>query len=246
MIKYSEKTLIDQSRIEWIDIYKGIMISLVVIGHATGKFNTWIYQFHMAAFFFCSGVLSNIEKKSNISFIVKKILSILLPYFSLGIVGILINSVLDKAGIHEILFGNVFGGSWNSIKQLLLYGNSAVQYWGTFWFLSTLFGVEMLQLFICRSNKNKADFRYRSISLCLFLLGYWLIKNNIKPHIWIVDLDLVFIDQLYFVAGTFCRESDIFKMNVRENGGGGSFNFDNLFFRCLLGKTKWNSSGLSF
>ena len=39
----------------WIDYFKAITIILVVIGHATGKFNIYIYQFHVAAFFFISG-----------------------------------------------------------------------------------------------------------------------------------------------------------------------------------------------
>lgn len=216
----SKKTLIVQTRIDWIDIYKGIMITLVVIGHATGKFNTWIYQFHMAAFFFCSGFLSNIERKNNISSIVKKVLSILLPYFSLGIVGILINSILNKAGIHEILFGNTFRGVRSSIKDLLLYGNSNVQYWGTFWFLAALFGVEILQFLLCRLNNNKANIRYFIFSFSLFMLGYWLVKNNIKQHIWIIDLDLVFIAQLYFIAGVFCRKSDIVKAEVTRKQSG--------------------------
>lgn len=38
-------------RIQWVDVYKGIVIILVVIGHATGLFNSFIYQFHVAAFF---------------------------------------------------------------------------------------------------------------------------------------------------------------------------------------------------
>lgn len=47
------------ARIEWVDIYKGILIVLMVVGHATGMFNAFIYQFHMAAFFFISGFTSN-------------------------------------------------------------------------------------------------------------------------------------------------------------------------------------------
>lgn len=50
-------------RIEWVDIYKALAIVLMVVGHATGKFNGYIYQFHMAAFFFISGITANIEKK---------------------------------------------------------------------------------------------------------------------------------------------------------------------------------------
>ena len=43
------------TRIEWCDIFKGIVIVLMVVGHCTGRFNSYIYQFHMAAFFFISG-----------------------------------------------------------------------------------------------------------------------------------------------------------------------------------------------
>ena len=48
-----------KNRISWCDIYKGIVIILVVVGHATGKFNQYIYQFHMAAFFLISGYTGN-------------------------------------------------------------------------------------------------------------------------------------------------------------------------------------------
>lgn len=54
-------------RIEWVDYYKAIAIVLVVVGHATGRFNGVIYQFHVAAFFFISGYLSKIEKKDMIN-----------------------------------------------------------------------------------------------------------------------------------------------------------------------------------
>ena len=37
----------------WGDCFKAFTICLVVIGHTTGKFNPFIYQFHMAAFFSC-------------------------------------------------------------------------------------------------------------------------------------------------------------------------------------------------
>ena len=51
-----------KNRISWCDIYKGIVIIIVVVGHATGKFNQYIYQFHMAAFFLISGNLSDVNK----------------------------------------------------------------------------------------------------------------------------------------------------------------------------------------
>ena len=48
-------------RIEWIDIFKGLAIILGVIGHSTGQFNGYIYQFHVAAFFFISGWVAKFD-----------------------------------------------------------------------------------------------------------------------------------------------------------------------------------------
>ena len=51
-------------RIDWIDIFKGLAIILVVVGHSTGLFNAYIYQFHVAAFFFISGWVAKFDGTS--------------------------------------------------------------------------------------------------------------------------------------------------------------------------------------
>ena len=72
--------MVDTKRIEWADYYKAFAILLVVIGHATGRFNGYIYQFHVAAFFFISGYLSRIDKKSYDKIIIIKFFNLILPY----------------------------------------------------------------------------------------------------------------------------------------------------------------------
>lgn len=205
-----------ENRIAWMDVYKGILIILVVIGHATGKFNAWIYQFHMAAFFFSSGYLSNIEKKSCVPTIIKKILTIILPLCTLSIAGALCNAFLNKIGIYELLFGSSFSGIGFTISQILLHGLNNVQYWGTFWFLTTLFGVELLHIILCRLNGKKANWLYLCISVILFYIGYWFISYNIKPKIWIIETDLVLIAQIYYVFGIFVRKIK-FKTDILGN-----------------------------
>lgn len=194
-----------ESRIEWADIFKGIVIVLVVIGHATGKFNTWIYQFHMAAFFFISGYLSNITKRSDVSMVVKKCCTILLPYFSLGLVGILLNAVFSKTGLHEFLFGSEYIGIGIAVKEMFLKGNIYVQYWGTFWFLIALFGVELLHIICYQLNRKKLNIIYFIVSAILFIMGYAFVKNGVTPRIWIVDVDQVLIAQFYYTIGLFVR-----------------------------------------
>ena len=53
--------MMDKKRIEWVDIFKALAIILVVVGHSTGKFNAYIYQFHVAAFFFISGWVAKMD-----------------------------------------------------------------------------------------------------------------------------------------------------------------------------------------
>lgn len=48
----------NSSRIDWIDMAKGIGIVFVIVAHL-GKFGnlqTWIYSFHMPLFFFLFGL----------------------------------------------------------------------------------------------------------------------------------------------------------------------------------------------
>ena len=66
-------------RIEWLDICRGILIILMVVGHSTGLFNKYIYQFHMAAFFFLSGYMSHPDKRGFFRTIWDKFFTVLLP-----------------------------------------------------------------------------------------------------------------------------------------------------------------------
>ena len=52
------------TRILWMDVFRGLLILSVVIGHTTGKFNAYIYQFHMGAFFLASGFTTKQESRS--------------------------------------------------------------------------------------------------------------------------------------------------------------------------------------
>lgn len=195
-----------EHRIEWADLFKGIMIILVVVGHSTGKFNSWIYQFHMAAFFFMSGYLSTIEKKNDAIVVAKKFLNIMLPYFVFGAIGVLINGLLSACGVYEFLFGSGFIGIRLAIKEMFLYGNVHVQYWGTFWFLIALFGIEILQLLFYQISGKKVNYVYFVLSLGLHFAGYMLTKIGITSKLWFIDINIVLITQLYYTVGVFFRK----------------------------------------
>ena len=87
----SERSKMSQNvknRIEWIDYSKGILIILVIAGHAIPEFDLhldylahFIYSFHMPDFFILSGYLFRYKKDINtVEFAKKKAKQLLIPY----------------------------------------------------------------------------------------------------------------------------------------------------------------------
>ena len=88
-----------------IDVMKGIAIFLVVIGHSIGNvenpINKIILNFHMAIFFFCTGMLWKYKKISICTFIKEKLSLFFLPQIIIGIFncvwyGIIVCIILHK------------------------------------------------------------------------------------------------------------------------------------------------------
>lgn len=68
-------------RIAWIDLARGMGIIFVMLGHCylDGRFTFYFYSFHMALFFFLSGVTFS-SGGSYLLFIKKKAKTLLVPY----------------------------------------------------------------------------------------------------------------------------------------------------------------------
>ncbi|MDO4470463.1 MAG: acyltransferase family protein, partial [Bacillota bacterium] len=159
-------------RMLYIDISKGILIILVVIGHIinfdyflTKSVKTIIYTFHMPAFFIISGILIKPEKlrmESLGAFIVRKVRRLIVPYV-----------------IFEMMGG---------ILQMVLYGNNKVSIWGILygmvtircntgadWFLPTLLMAEVL-FFILLKILNEKVLVF--ISIITFILAFIIPEYN--------------------------------------------------------------------
>lgn len=90
---------VEQSRVErlsWLDILKGIGIILVAIGHIYSNrtvFN-WLYSFHMPLFFLAAGWVY--KEKTVITDIKRRIQTIVVPYFSFGLLVLLYWQVIER------------------------------------------------------------------------------------------------------------------------------------------------------
>lgn len=214
--------ILKKNRIEWIDYFKAIVICLVVIGHSTGKYNQYIYQFHMAAFFWVSGYCTNWSKCGKVQLLWQRFCTLILPLTFVFLAGMLGMSVLNAEGWYHIFFDESLSyiGVQRMLSEFFLHGNNYVWWMGATWFISVLFGIFLLHaIFINFFNIEKQDRNTKIlyfIIICFFLgIGYYLVRLR-KSLLF--NIDLVFIGQFYFGVGMLCKNiSRITKKEIYLN-----------------------------
>jgi fucose 4-O-acetylase-like acetyltransferase len=167
------------NRLKLVDSVKGIAIVLVVYGHVAqgvhhrGWWDSpnylfqekFIYSFHMAAFFFVSGlfVQGSIAKTGPGQFVLQRMRTVLWPYLTCVL-----------SGIAESLFGQKGGG-----QDLLHWFFISVVTGEASWFLPTLFLCLLLSL---ATNRLPAWARF-GLALTLALIwpanGVWSIIDRV-------------------------------------------------------------------
>ena len=140
-------------RIEWIDYAKFIAICLVVIGHITVfpfKIRELIFTFHMPFFFALSGIFIINSKQLTWQFVVKKIKSLIVPYFCFGVILVLA----------EALYGHLISHGWDDTvdyMRLKLFQLMTFDRYGKLWFLPCLFVSQIFLLLIMKVCKDKRN-----------------------------------------------------------------------------------------
>lgn len=128
------------NRLEHIDILKGLLIILVVIGHIGGipTLHKYIYWFHMPCFFMISGYLFQAKKKKTKNIIITKIQNYTIPYLFWSIFFYLI---FIPEPIPKNIIRVIWGGSLNSL-----------QYSYQFWFINALCLASII-FYFCKQSK---------------------------------------------------------------------------------------------
>lgn len=193
----------EENRIAWIDIYKCLVIILVVLGHSTGVFNKYIYQFHMAAFFFISGYTSHLEKKSMATVLVNKFFTLFLPVFTFLLVGLAFIKLLSVTKYSGILFPTDGLGMLKAVKLFFHNGSIYVQFLGACWFIMTLFGIFLLHKLILMLCGNRYNITYIIATIIVYTFGYYLVSKGIFTR-W--GFDLVCIGQMFFAVGCIAAQ----------------------------------------
>lgn len=203
-------------RIEWIDIYKAILIFSVVLGHCnSSKLIPYIYAFHMAAFFFISGYTSDYKKYNLIEYIKRKFKMLMVPFFVINIGVYMLQYVMSICGIYKYFYTEPF--SFDSIIDLFRY------FWtpdlgGATWFLVVLFlasiTVKVIYDIIFDNKKmsNKLLIKQLVISLMLLISGYYLFYSKADTTLNYF-IDLIPMSTFFVYFGYFVKN---YKLNLSK------------------------------
>ena len=142
IVKYTPRT----TRLEYIDILKGIGIILMIMGHIgfSGIFDFYIHAFNMPL----SGYLYKTKSEKKYKDVVMgKLKSLIIPYLFFGILHYLIYLILN--GSRDFL---------NPLYHLFFMNNEGLPIAGALWFLTAMFFATLTYDLLKRKIKNKYIF----------------------------------------------------------------------------------------
>ena len=190
-------------RIEWIDVAKGILILLVILGHSdvSAMAKNFINSFHMAAFFFLSGAVFRFNGDVK-ELIRKRLKSIILPYLIFSTIMLMYRFMCTK----------VFGGAFNFIDGIVsvfvpISGRKTTNVYGL-WFLPCLFWAEVLMALLLKTRKPALGFAV--VTLACVAIHFAAKAVSIIP---ILPIALLFLMGGYYARN---REDIILKIVARH------------------------------
>ncbi|WP_017379446.1 acyltransferase family protein [Paenisporosarcina sp. TG-14] len=203
-----------KKRLSWVDVTKGFLMILVVMGHYPGELDfplaTYIYWFHMPAFFILSGMFFKpiLEKGATKKVIHKRFMQLIVPYLFF-----LVMITVVRYGI-EIGSGNL-DISWylSDLWTLVIGGRFVRGAYGVFWFVTTLFFAYLVFLWMTKYfNRTKQI----AILVAFYLIAH--IESLIAmrligggpaeasqtiPMLW--NMDVAMMAVVYFALGYYMK-----------------------------------------
>lgn len=184
------------SRLKYLDIAKGILIILVVLGHSDFQNKPYVYWFHMPAFFFISGMLHKQPTNKEVkSFLIRKTRNLLWSYLAFGLLVVCVISVFDSIThslnyIHTLLI---------LVVRLLFGGTLLFSAMSPFWFVPTLL-LTIVSFTVLKAIVKK-ELVVQVITIGSFFVGAF-IGGKIHFHVpW--HADVVPVSLFYYGIGFY-------------------------------------------
>ena len=189
----------EQNRLLFIDIAKGIGITLVVCSHTEAhNLMMWSVGFFVPIFYFCSGYMATYSSANNsISQMMKKrARKLLMPYLLFNIILLLYFRRWSIIGLYGILYSRYCFFPLGSINNydLFIWGNYPL------WFITSLL-VSYLLYHILLYN------RHRSLIIFIYLCITCILSQ--LPILLPWSVDTAFLSSLIMYAGFLAKTHNI-------------------------------------
>lgn len=195
----------EKQRLLFIDIAKGLGITLVVCSHTEAhNLMMWAVGFFVPIFYFCSGYMT-IYPSTNGSITQKMMIrarKLLIPYLFFNLLLLFYYRRWSIFGLYGIIYSRYFFFPLESENnfEFFIWGNYPM------WFLTSLF-VSYLLYYILLNNKNK-----RLIILIYLCITYLL---SLLPILLPWSIDTAFLSSLIMYAGLYAKNYNI--ISLRKN-----------------------------
>ena len=185
-----------QTRIEWLDIAKGLGVLLVVLGHLWYEcsfpiVNQIIYSFHMPMFFILSGFIFKKGTSKFGSFIVTKSKRLLLPtvvFFVLGVIFLKLISTNESSA---------------TILKKFFFIDGICPYNDPCWYFISLFQLIIVSYFL---NLDKAPYLLKVLTIVItFIFGLILYEFEIYIPF---GLNRTIIAMVFFSLGSLFGQAN--------------------------------------
>lgn len=191
------------TRIEYIDIAKGIAILCVMVSHlCAGALHKLLFSFEVPLFFFLSGYF--LRRTCSFSETNKKrFKQLIIPFLGLAVfvtlvrvINVMLQGTISLEYIISIIL-RTFSGEYTNASM------------GPYWFLPALFISSLITSILLRL-KNGILY-----ALVLFSVGAWVTAHISALLPWNVGLALASV--IYVFMGAYCRENGILEKHYTND-----------------------------
>jgi len=195
-----------KDRIEWVDVFKALVIILVVMGHTPFAFNLIIYTFHMAAFFLISGYTLDFAKIPFKAYLFNQSKRLIIPYLSINILFYLLKFIFSIFAYYMYYYAEN-----PSISQLISFikNISSVDLAGATWYLVVLFEAPILAklLFDILQKLKICTYGFPIVAFISLLYACYLYSNqHYLSYLFDLSLSALFL----IVAGYIFKQHSVF------------------------------------
>lgn len=189
----------NKSRVEWIDVCRGLLMILVVFGHSAfiqhySEIHKFIYWFHMPAFFVLSGLLHKSPSEWNqfrpwVKFTIKKIMFIYLVF--IGIITV----------YRYLITPMNYSDAPTELKNIILGGRFIEGYYAPVWFITCLMATQLLFATVLMI---KSSYVRWGLIIGAYVAAH--LQTTYFPSIKIVgDIDVSLFAIFFYALGYFFR-----------------------------------------